>query len=138
MSGFLPCCVFVGSRNVGAPGPGASAYSVSKAGITQLARVLSMELAPAGVRVNILHPDAVFDTELWTEDKLKRSAERYGMTVEEYKTRNLLKTEIKSTDVSELCIAMCSSLFGKTIFVVLFLRRRRKKIMMGGGYNLYV
>lgn len=106
--------VFVGSRNVGAPGPGASAYSVSKAGITQLARVLSMELAPAGVRVNVLHPDAVFDTELWTEDKLKRSAERYGMSVEEYKTRNLLKTEIKSTDVSELCIAMCSSLFGKT------------------------
>jgi len=106
--------VFVGSRNVGAPGPGASAYSVSKAGITQLARVLSMELAPFGVRVNVLHPDAVFDTELWTADKLIRSAERYGMTVEQYKTRNLLKTEIKSKDVSELCISMCSSLFGKT------------------------
>lgn len=106
--------VFVGSRNVGAPGPGASAYSVSKAGITQLARVLSMELAPFGVRVNVLHPDAVFDTELWTEEKLQRSAERYGMTVEEYKTRNLLKTEIASRDVSELCISMCSSIFGKT------------------------
>jgi len=106
--------VFVGSRNVGAPGPGASAYSVSKAGITQLARVLSMELAPFGVRVNVLHPDAVFDTELWTEEKLKRSAERYGMSVEEYKTRNLLKTEIASKDVSELCISMCSSVFGKT------------------------
>ncbi len=112
--GINSAVLFVGSRNVGAPGPGAAAYSVSKAGLTQLARVLSMELAPDGIRVNVIHPDAVFDTELWTEDKLKRSAERYGMTVEEYKKRNLLKTEIKSTDIAAVCTAMVGPLFNKT------------------------
>ena len=112
--GIEPAILFVGSRNVGAPGPGAAAYSVSKAGLTQLARVLSMELAPEGIRVNVIHPDAVFDTDLWTPEKLARSAERYGMTVEEYKTRNLLSTEIKSTDIAEVCTALVGPLFNKT------------------------
>jgi NAD(P)-dependent dehydrogenase (short-subunit alcohol dehydrogenase family) len=112
--GVDPAVLFVGSRNVGAPGPGASAYSVSKAGLTQLARVLSMELAPSGIRVNVIHPDAVFDTELWTPEALARSAERYGMTIEEYKTRNLLKTEIKSVNIAEMCTAMVGPLFSKT------------------------
>ena len=92
--------VFVGSRNVQAPGAGAAAYSVSKAGLTQLARVAALELAPEGITVNIVHPDAVFDTKLWTEETLKSSAKRYGMTVEDYKTKNLLKAEIKSRDVA--------------------------------------
>jgi enoyl-[acyl-carrier-protein] reductase (NADH) len=36
------------------------------------------------------------------------------MTVEEYKTRNLMKTEIKSRDVAAMVAAMASPLFGKT------------------------
>lgn len=92
--------VFVGSRNVHAPGAGAAAYSVSKAGLTQLARIAALELAPEGITVNVVHPDAVFDTKLWTEEALQSSAERYGLTVDEYKTRNLLKVEIKSRDVA--------------------------------------
>ena len=92
--------VFIGSRNVTAPGAGAAAYSVSKAGLTQLARVAALELAPYGVTVNVVHPDAVFDTKLWTEEALQSSATRYGLTVEEYKTRNLLKAEIKSSDIA--------------------------------------
>ncbi|MDD7985338.1 bifunctional aldolase/short-chain dehydrogenase [Lentisphaera marina] len=112
--GIEPAVLFVGSRNVGAPGPGAAAYSVSKAGLTQLARVLSLELAPSGIRVNVIHPDAVFDTDLWTPEALARSAERYGMTIEEYKTRNLLKTEIKSANIAEMCTAMVGPLFSKT------------------------
>ncbi|MDF1752463.1 MAG: bifunctional aldolase/short-chain dehydrogenase [Verrucomicrobiales bacterium] len=109
-----PAIVLVGSRNVNAPGAGAASYSCAKAGLTQLCRVAALELAPEGVRCNIIHPDAVFDTKLWTEENLKRSAERYNMTVEEYKTRNLLKTEIKSKDVGNMVAAMASPLFGKT------------------------
>ena len=112
--GMEPAVVLVGSRNVHAPGPGASAYSVSKAGLTQLGRVLAMELARDGIRINVVHPDAVFDTDLWTTEKLEASSARYGMSVEEYKSRNLLGTEIKSTDVAALCIALCSALFSKT------------------------
>ena len=109
-----PAVVLVGSRNVNAPGAGAASYSCAKAGLTQLCRVAALELAPEGVRCNIVHPDAVFDTKLWTEENLKRSAERYNMTVDEYKTRNLLKTEITSKDVGNMVAAMASPLFGKT------------------------
>ncbi len=112
--GIDPAIVLVGSRNVNAPGAGAASYSCAKAGLTQLCRVAALELAPFGVRCNIIHPDAVFDTKLWTPENLKRSAERYNMTVEEYKTRNLLKTEIKSRDVGNMVAAMASPLFGKT------------------------
>ncbi len=106
--------VLVGSRNVNAPGAGAASYSCAKAGLTQLCRVAALELAPFGVRCNIVHPDAVFDTKLWTPQALKRSAERYGITVEEYKTRNLLKAEIKSADVGAMVSAMAGKVFAKT------------------------
>ncbi|MEM9280297.1 MAG: bifunctional aldolase/short-chain dehydrogenase [Verrucomicrobiota bacterium] len=113
-NGIDPAIVLVGSRNVSAPGAGAASYSCAKAGLKQLCRVAALELAPFGVRCNIVHPDAVFDTKLWTPANLKRSAERYGMTIEEYKTRNLMKTEIRSRDVGEMVAAMASPLFGKT------------------------
>ena len=102
--------VVIGSRNVNAPGAGAASYSCAKAGLTQLVRVAAMELAPHGVRVNIIHPDAVFDTKLWTPEALQRSAERYGITVEEYKTRNLLKAEIRSADVGLAALAVVCDL----------------------------
>lgn len=112
--GFDPTAIFVGSRNVAAPGAGAGSYSCAKAAVTQLVRVAAMELAPNGVRVNIIHPDAVFDTELWTPEALERSAARYGITVEEYKTRNLMKTEIKSANVAEMVCTMAGPAFAKT------------------------
>lgn len=112
--GVEATAIFVGSRNVKAPGAGAGSYSCAKAAVTQLVRVAALELAPAGVRVNIIHPDAVFDTELWTPEALARSAQRYGVTVEEYKTRNLMKTEIKSADVANMVCSMASPVFGKT------------------------
>lgn len=105
--------IFVGSRNFKAPGPGASAYSCSKAALTQLCRVAALELAPHKIRVNIVHPDAVFDTKLWTPEALQKSATRYGMTVEEYKTKNLMKVEIKSKDIGNMVAAMASPLFAK-------------------------
>ncbi len=105
--------IFVGSRNFKAPGPGASAYSCSKAALTQLCRVAALELAPDKIRVNIVHPDAVFDTKLWTPEALEKSSARYGMTVEEYKTKNLMKVEIKSKDIGNMVSAMASPLFAK-------------------------
>ncbi len=112
--GIDPAVVFVASRNVLAPGAGAAAYSVSKAGLTQLMRVAALELAPEGITVNAVHPDAVFDTNLWTEDTLKNSAARYGMSVEEYKARNLLKAEIKSRDVAMAVAAFADGTLSKT------------------------
>ncbi|NOR57025.1 MAG: SDR family oxidoreductase, partial [Sulfurimonas sp.] len=106
--------VMVASKNFPAPGKGAAAYSVAKAGQTQLARIAALELGEFGVRVNTLHPHAVFDTAIWTDEVLANRAKAYGMSVEEYKTNNVLKTEIKSTDVAELVCAMASKPFAKT------------------------
>jgi rhamnose utilization protein RhaD (predicted bifunctional aldolase and dehydrogenase)/NAD(P)-dependent dehydrogenase (short-subunit alcohol dehydrogenase family) len=106
--------VVIGSRNVEAPGPGAAAYSASKAALNQLARVVALEWAKDGIRINSLHPDAVYDTALWTEELLAARAKAYNMTVEQYKKRNLLKTEVSSKDVAELAAEMCGALFAKT------------------------
>jgi rhamnose utilization protein RhaD (predicted bifunctional aldolase and dehydrogenase)/NAD(P)-dependent dehydrogenase (short-subunit alcohol dehydrogenase family) len=101
------------SKNVLAPGAGAAAYSASKAATTQLARVAALEWAKDGIRVNMIHPDAVFDTGIWTEEKIKARATHYGMTVQEYKTRNLLGTELDSHYVGELVAEMLGPLFSK-------------------------
>jgi rhamnose utilization protein RhaD (predicted bifunctional aldolase and dehydrogenase)/NAD(P)-dependent dehydrogenase (short-subunit alcohol dehydrogenase family) len=106
--------VVIGSKNVPAPGPGAAAYSASKAALTQLARVAALEWAAQGVRVNTLHPDAVFDTGIWTPEVLEARARSYGMTVEQYRTKNLLRTEVRSSDVGELAAELCGPLFAKT------------------------
>ncbi len=112
--GIDPSIVIIASKNVPAPGPGAAAYSVSKAGLTQLARVAALELGADGIRVNMLHPHAVFDTAIWTDEVLANRAKHYGMTVEEYKKNNLLKVEIASRDVAALTCAMAGDIFSKT------------------------
>lgn len=105
--------VVIGSKNVAAPGPGAAAYSASKAALTQLARVAALEWGADGIRVNTLHPNAVFDTGIWTEEVLQARAASYGVSVEEYKRNNVLKTEVRSADVGELAAELCGPVFAK-------------------------
>lgn len=106
--------VVIGSKNVPAPGPGAAAYSASKAALTQLARVAALEWGKDSITVNILHPNAVFDTGIWTEDVLAERARHYGLTVDEYKRNNVLGIEVTSRDVANLAVALCTPLFSKT------------------------
>ncbi len=106
--------VAIASKNVPAPGPGAAAYSASKAALTQLARVAALEWGADRIRINVVHPNAVFDTGLWTEDVLAARAAHYRMSVEEYKTNNVLKIEITSRDVGELVATLCDKPFSRT------------------------
>ena len=106
--------VVIGSKNVPAPGPGAAAYSASKAAMNQLARVAALEWGKDGIRINTIHPNAVYDTALWTEEVLASRAKAYGLTVEQYRKNNLLRTEVSSRDVAELAAEMCGPLFAKT------------------------
>ena len=106
--------VVIGSKNVPAPGPGAAAYSASKAALSQLARIAALEWGADGIRINTLHPNAVFDTGMWTDEVLAERARRYGMTVAQYRTNNVLRTEVRSRDVAELAAEMCGPLFAKT------------------------
>jgi len=112
--GMDPAIVIIASKNVPAPGPGAAAYSVAKAGLTQLARVAALELGGAGIRVNVLHPNAVFDTAIWTDEVLKKRAASYGLSVDAYKTNNVLQCEVTSFHVAELACAMAGELFACT------------------------
>ena len=106
--------LIIGSKNVPAPGPGAAAYSASKAALTQLARISALEWGNDGIRVNVVHPNAVFDTGIWSEDVIRQRADQYGISVDEYRRNNVLRTEIGSADVARLVTVMCGDAFAKT------------------------
>ncbi len=79
-----------------------------------LARVAALEWAGDGIRVNVIHPNAVFDTAIWSDEALAERAAAYGTSVEEYRASSLLGVEVTSADVARLCVAMCGPAFEKT------------------------
>jgi NAD(P)-dependent dehydrogenase (short-subunit alcohol dehydrogenase family) len=100
--------VVVSSKNVFAPGAKFGAYSATKAAAHQLARIASLELAPIGVRVNMVSPDAVFShgerrSGLWAgigPDRMKaRGLDEKGLE-EYYRNRNLLKARVTARHVA--------------------------------------
>jgi NAD(P)-dependent dehydrogenase (short-subunit alcohol dehydrogenase family) len=76
--------------------------------------VAALELGKHGIRVNVLHPNAVFDTGMWTDEVLASRAAAYGLSVDDYKRNNVLGVNITSKDVAALVCAMASPLFAKT------------------------
>jgi rhamnose utilization protein RhaD (predicted bifunctional aldolase and dehydrogenase)/NAD(P)-dependent dehydrogenase (short-subunit alcohol dehydrogenase family) len=106
--------VAVGSKNVPAPGKGAAAYSASKAALTQLARVAALEWGSDAIRVNVVHPDAVFDTALWDDDLIATRAAAYGLSPAEYRSRNVLGAEVSSAVVATLVADLCGPGFART------------------------
>jgi len=111
--------VFNASKNVLAPGKGFAAYSAAKAAEAQLAKVLALEAAEIGVRVNTLHPDAVFaGTRLWDDEVRRHRARAHGVPVEEledfYAGRNLLKVPVRPIDVAEAALFFVSDRSSRT------------------------
>jgi rhamnose utilization protein RhaD (predicted bifunctional aldolase and dehydrogenase)/NAD(P)-dependent dehydrogenase (short-subunit alcohol dehydrogenase family) len=113
-NGIDPSVVIIGSKNVPAPGPGAAAYSVAKAGLTQLARVAALELGEYGIRVNTVHPNAVYDTGLWSKDVLEQRARHYSLSVADYKATNVLRTEVSAVDVARVVGLLAGTELSKT------------------------
>jgi rhamnulose-1-phosphate aldolase/alcohol dehydrogenase len=115
--------VFIVTKNTFAPGAEFAAYSASKAAQLQLARVAALEGAPAGVRVNMINPDAVFgDSHLWDGIKPGRAA-AHGVPEGEleafYAGRNLLKVKITAEDVAQAALYLASDRSAKTTGCVL-------------------
>ena len=102
------------SKNVPAPGPGQAAYSTSKSALTQLARVAALEWGKDKIRVNIVHPNAVFDTGLWTPEVLQQRAASYGLSVDDYKRNNVLGAEVTSRTVAGVIVELCGPTFSAT------------------------
>ena len=100
--------VLISTKNVFAPGAKFGAYSATKAAAHQLARIASLELAPIGVRVNMVAPDAVFShgatkSGLWAAvgpDRMRaRGLDEAGLE-EYYRQRNLLKAKVTAEHVA--------------------------------------
>jgi NAD(P)-dependent dehydrogenase (short-subunit alcohol dehydrogenase family) len=79
-----------------------------------MARVAALELGESGIRGNVLHPNAVYDTAIWTDEVLASRAEHYGLSVEEYKTSNVLRTEVASIDVAKAVAIFAGESLAKT------------------------
>ena len=101
--------VMVSTKNVFSPGPKFGAYSATKAGAHQLARIASLELAEIDVRVNMVAPDAIFShgsrkSGLWAEvgpDRMRaRGLDEKGLE-EYYRQRNLLKAAVTAAHVAK-------------------------------------
>lgn len=116
--------VVVASKNALAPGKHFGPYSASKAAQVQLARVLAIEGADFGVRVNTVSPDAVFEgSGLWSKEIRQARADAYGIpveTIEEYcVARSLLKVKVSAQDVAEAVLFLASDRSAKTTGAIL-------------------
>lgn len=110
--------VVISSKNVFDPGAAFGAYSASKAGAHQLAKIAALELAEIGVRVNMVNPDAVFGDEnvcskLWGEvgpERMKsRGLDAEGLK-EYYCQRSLLKVQVLAEHVGNAVVFFASDL----------------------------
>ncbi|MES2144762.1 MAG: bifunctional rhamnulose-1-phosphate aldolase/short-chain dehydrogenase [Pseudomonadota bacterium] len=98
--------IFVASKNGLAASPNAAAYCTAKAAEIHLARCLALEGAEAGIRVNVVNPDAVLrGSKIWSGDWLDQRASTYktdkdGLE-EMYRQRSMLKRSVFPEDIAE-------------------------------------
>jgi rhamnulose-1-phosphate aldolase/alcohol dehydrogenase len=116
--------VYIVSKNALVAGPGNLAYGSAKAAQLHQMRLVAAELAPAGVRVNAINPDAVIEGSKifagrWGDDR----AASYGVPRERlgefYAQRTLLKREIVPDDVAAACFVLVAGELGKTTGAVI-------------------
>jgi len=98
--------VFVASKNALVASSGTAAYSTAKGAELHLARCMALELAPDGIRVNAVNPDAVLQgSRIWSSSWRKERARAYRIDPSElenfYRERSLLKKNVTPEDVAE-------------------------------------
>jgi rhamnulose-1-phosphate aldolase/alcohol dehydrogenase len=111
--------VFIGSKNALVPSAGASAYCTAKASELHLARCLALECAPAGIRVNVVNPDAVLrGSRIWQGEWAEARARQNNTTTdaleEVYRKRSLLKRSVYPQDVAEAVAYLASDRSAKS------------------------
>lgn len=111
--------VFIASKNGLAASPNASAYCTAKAAEIHLARCLALEGAEAGIRVNVVNPDAVLrGSKIWSGEWLNQRASTYqtdkdGLE-EMYRQRSMLKRSVYPEDIAEAAYFFASDLSAKS------------------------
>ena len=111
--------VFVGSKNALVASPGAAAYCTAKAAALHLARCLAVEGAPAGIRVNVVNPDAVIrGSRIWSGEwrATRAGSNRIPEEAVEqfYRDRSLLRLSVYPEDVAEAVYFFASDRSGKS------------------------
>ncbi|MGI3900751.1 MAG: bifunctional rhamnulose-1-phosphate aldolase/short-chain dehydrogenase [Janthinobacterium lividum] len=111
--------VFVASKNGLAASPNASAYCTAKAAEIHLARCLALEGADAGIRVNVVNPDAVLrGSKIWTGEWREQRAAAYSMEPDDledhYRKRSMLKRSVLPEDIAEAVYFLASDLSAKS------------------------
>jgi NAD(P)-dependent dehydrogenase (short-subunit alcohol dehydrogenase family) len=114
--------VIISSKNVFDPGASFSAYSSSKAAAHQMGKIAAMELAPMGVRVNMINPDAVFgcgdvSSGLWDlvgPDRMRSRGLDPSCMADYYRDRNLLKARVTAEHVGNAVVFFASDLVPTT------------------------
>ena len=111
--------VFVASKNGLAASPNASAYCTAKAAEIHLARCLALEGAEAGIRVNVVNPDAVLrGSKIWAGEWLNQRAATYHTDKEGleemYRQRSMLKRSVLPEDIAEGAYFFASDLSAKS------------------------
>lgn len=111
--------VFVASKNGLAASPNASAYCTAKAAEIHLARCLALEGAEAGIRVNVVNPDAVLrGSKIWEGEWLEQRAGTYGTDKEGleemYRNRSMLKRSVLPEDIAEAAYFLASEASAKS------------------------
>ncbi|WP_151719051.1 bifunctional rhamnulose-1-phosphate aldolase/short-chain dehydrogenase [Gemmobacter serpentinus] len=111
--------VFVASKNGLAASPNASAYCTAKAAEIHLARCLALEGADAGIRVNVVNPDAVLrGSKIWSGEWLDQRASTYKTDKEGleemYRNRSMLKRSVLPEDIAEGIYFFASDLAAKS------------------------
>jgi len=111
--------IFVASKNGLAASPNASAYCTAKAAEIHLARCLALEGAEAGIRVNVVNPDAVLrGSRIWEGEWLDQRASTYGTDKEGleemYRQRSMLKRSVLPEDIAEAAYFLASDLSAKS------------------------
>ena len=116
--------IFIASKNSLVPGIKASAYSAAKASELHLARVLAEEGGSAGIRVNVVNPDAVISgSGIWKGEWRKQRAKELGIAEdqieEHYRKRSTLKLNVYPEDIAEGALFFASARSAKTTGAVL-------------------
>jgi NAD(P)-dependent dehydrogenase (short-subunit alcohol dehydrogenase family) len=112
--------VFIGSKNGIAAATNAAAYASAKAAALHLARCLALEVAPYGIRVNTVNPDAVIKgSRIWDGNWRKERAGVHdvdpGSELEQhYRDRSMLKREVLPSDVAEAVYFLASDQSSKS------------------------
>lgn len=103
--------VVIGSRSGKKGGLWNHAYCASKFGVIGLVQCVALDLAPHGIRANVICPGNALDTPLW-KDLAVQYAKKYGKTPEEviqmYRDRVPLKRGCDVADIANVAVFLLS------------------------------